>query len=107
MGKHSYKILKKLYSAESIPFEQFLALLGCTLENYRDSSAFEAISEYVEIVKILPSGSDGENGVPAFILSPIGLSYVEERRSRSIRNILLIVFSGITAAAAVAALFVK
>ena len=107
MDKHSYKILKKLYSSGSIPFEQFLALLGCTLENYRDSSAFEAIFEYVKIVKISPGGSDDEDGIPSFILSPIGLSYVEERRSRSIRNILLIVFSGITAAAAVAALFVR
>lgn len=107
MDKRSYKILKKLYSSGSIPFEQFLALLGCTRENYRGSSVFESIFGYVEIVKTLPPGSDGEDGVPSFMLSPIGLSYVEERRSRSIRNVLLIVFSGITAAAAVAALFVK
>lgn len=107
MDKHSYKILKKLYSSGSIPFEQFLALLGCTRENYRDSSAFEAIFEYVKIVKISPVGSDDEDGIPSFILSPIGLSYVEERRSRSIRNVLLIAFSGITAAAAIAALFIK
>lgn len=78
MDKHSYKILKKLYSSGSIPFEQFLALLGCTLENYRDSSAFEAISEYVEIVKILPSGSDDEDGVPVFTLTPSGESAVEQ-----------------------------
>lgn len=107
MDKHSYKILKKLYSAESIPFEQFLALLGCTRDNYRDSAAFEAIFEYVEIVKILSADGDDEDGVSSFILSPIGSSYVEEQRSRSIRNILLTVFSGITAVAAVAALFVK
>lgn len=78
MDKHSYKILKKLYSAESIPFDQFLALLGCTRDNYRDSSAFEAISEYVEIVNILSADGDDEDGVPVFTLTPSGESAVEQ-----------------------------
>lgn len=107
MDKRSYKILKKLYSAGYLPVEQFLALLGCAREDYWSSLTFEAISEYVQNTLLYPSGDTDSFGVPSFVLTPHGKAYVEERRSRFVRDILLIMFSGITAFATVAALFVK